>query len=109
MACFEATVHGLWLRNFISRLEIVSSIARLLKIYCDNVATVFFSNNDKYSKDAKHTEIKYFTVKEEIQKQKASIQHNSTILMVTDPLTKGLAPKTFTEHVERMSITGRYY
>ncbi|XP_047979038.1 secreted RxLR effector protein 161-like [Salvia hispanica] len=48
VACFEATVHGLWLRNFISGLRIVGSIARPLKIYCDNSATVFFSKNDKY-------------------------------------------------------------
>jgi len=43
VACFEATVQGLWLRNFISGLGIVDSIAKLLKIYCDNIATVFFS------------------------------------------------------------------
>jgi len=33
VACFEATVHGLWLRNFISGLGIVDSIAKLLRIY----------------------------------------------------------------------------
>ncbi|XP_048235983.1 secreted RxLR effector protein 161-like [Ricinus communis] len=50
VACFKATIHGLWLRNFISGLGIVDSIARSLKIYCDNSAAVFFSKNDKYSK-----------------------------------------------------------
>ena len=109
VACFEATVQGLWLRNFISGLEIVDSIAKPLKIYCDNAAAVFFSKNDKYSKGAKHMEIKYFAVKEEVQNQRVSIQHISTNLMVADPLTKGLAPKTFTEHVERMGIIGRHY
>ena len=54
VACFEATVHELWLRNFISGLRIVDSIAKSLKIYCDNVASIFFSKNDKYSKGAKH-------------------------------------------------------
>ena len=66
VACFEATIHGLWLRNFISGLGIVDSIAKLLKIYCDNFAAVFFSKNDKYSKGAKHIELKYFAVKEEV-------------------------------------------
>ncbi|KAA0055982.1 Retrovirus-related Pol polyprotein from transposon TNT 1-94 [Cucumis melo var. makuwa] len=42
VACFEATVHGLWLWNFISGLRIVDSIAKPLRIYCDNSATVFF-------------------------------------------------------------------
>ena len=38
VACFEATVHGLWLRNFISGLGIVDSISKPLRIYCDNFA-----------------------------------------------------------------------
>ncbi|KAA0032876.1 Retrovirus-related Pol polyprotein from transposon TNT 1-94 [Cucumis melo var. makuwa] len=42
VACFEATVHGLWLWNFISGLGIVDSIAKPLRIYCDNSVTVFF-------------------------------------------------------------------
>ena len=94
----------IWLRNFISGLRIVDSIARPMKIYCDNSAAVFFSKNDKYSKGAKHMEIKYFAVKEEVQKQRVSIEHISTNLMIADPLTKGLSTKAFNEHVESMGI-----
>ena len=104
VACFEATVQANWLRNFISGLGIVDSIAKPLKIYCDNSAAVFFSKNDKYSKGAKHMELKYFVVKEEVQKHKVSIEHISTDLMIVDPLTKGLPPKTFTGHVVNMGI-----
>jgi len=32
IACFEATIHANWLRNFISGLRIVDSIARPLKM-----------------------------------------------------------------------------
>ena len=72
-ACFEATIQANWLRNFISRLGIVDSIARPLKMYCDNSAALF-CKNDKYFKSAKHVELKYFVVKEEIQKQSVSIE-----------------------------------
>ena len=71
VACFEATIHGLWLQNFISRLGIVNNINKSLKIYCNNFAVVFFSKNDNYSKGAKHMEIKYFSIKEEVQKAKS--------------------------------------
>ena len=104
MAYFEATVHGLWLRNFISGLGIVDSVSKPLRIYCDNFVAVFFSKNDKYSKGAKHMELKYLTVKEDIQKQRVSIEYISIQLMVADPLTKGLALKTFKEHVNRMGF-----
>ncbi|KAM3219754.1 hypothetical protein P3L10_024285 [Capsicum annuum] len=49
-------------------------------------------------------ELKYISVKEEVQKHKVSIGHISTKLMIADPLTKGLPPKTFIEHIERMSL-----
>ena len=90
--------------NFISGLRIVDNIARPLKIYCDNSVAIFFNKNDKYSKGAKHMELKYFVVKEEVTKQRVSIEHNSTNLMITDPLTKGLPPKTFIGHIERMGL-----
>ncbi|XP_060200571.1 secreted RxLR effector protein 161-like [Lycium barbarum] len=47
VACFEATIHALWLWNFISRLGVVDTIIKPLKIYCDNTAAIFFSKNDK--------------------------------------------------------------
>jgi len=48
--------------------------------------------------------LKYFVVKEEVQKQRVSIEHISINFTIADPLTKGLPPKTFIEHVENMSI-----
>ncbi|XP_016172709.1 uncharacterized protein LOC107615109 [Arachis ipaensis] len=58
----------------------------------------------RYSKGAKHMEIKYFGIKEEVRKQRVSIEHVRTELMIADPLTKGLQPKTFKEHVHRMGL-----
>ena len=48
--------------------------------------------------------LRYFVVKEEVQKQRVSIEHISTNLMIVDPLTKELLSKTFIEHVESMGI-----
>ena len=104
VVCFKATIQANWLRKFITGLGIVDSIARPLKMYCDNSATIFFCKNDKYSKGAKHMKLRYFVVKEEFQKQIVSIEQISTKLMIADPLTKGLPPKTFIEHVESMGI-----
>jgi len=47
--------------------------------------------------------LKYFVVKEEVQKQRVSIEHISTNLLIVNPLTKGLSPKTFIKHVENMN------
>ena len=97
-------IHVLWLRKFISGLEVVDTITKLLKIYYDNFVAVFFSQNDKYSRGAKHMELKYFVIKEEVQKHRVCIEHIRTDLMIVDPLTKGSQPKTFKEHVHRIGL-----
>ena len=47
MVCFKAMVQAKWLWNFISGLRIIDSIARPLRIYCDDSTTIFFNENDK--------------------------------------------------------------
>ncbi|XP_068650161.1 secreted RxLR effector protein 161-like [Aristolochia californica] len=40
IAYFEASNHGIWLRNFVTGLRVVDGIDRPLKIYCDNNSAV---------------------------------------------------------------------
>ena len=58
VACYEATCHAIWLRNFISAL--VHSIPRPLKLFCDNSATVSFSRNTRSTSRSKHIDVKFF-------------------------------------------------
>lgn len=66
-----------------------------------------FSNNNKYSRGSKHMEFKYFSIKEEVQKHKVTIEHIITKLIIVHPLMKGLPPETFVEHVEKMGLVDR--
>ena len=47
VACYEATCHAIWFRNFVLGLHVIDSIMKPLRIYCDNSATVRFSKNNK--------------------------------------------------------------
>ena len=107
VACYEAMIQGCWLRKFVGELKVIDTISKPLRIYCDNSAAVFFSKNDKYSKGAKHMELKYLSVKDEVKKGTIHIQHIGTKYMIADPLTKGLSPKIFSEHVVNMGIIDR--
>ena len=49
--------------ELISGLGVIDTFTKPLKIYCDNSAAVFFSKNDKYSRGAKHMELKYFPLR----------------------------------------------
>ena len=49
-------------------------------------------------------ELKYFVVKEEVNKQRVLIDHIKTDLMVVDPLTKGLQPNLLKEHIHKIGL-----
>ncbi|CAJ2635046.1 unnamed protein product [Trifolium pratense] len=104
IACYEASNHGIWLRNLVTRLRIVEGIERPLKLYCDNKSAVLYSNNNRSSAKSKYIDIKFLVVKERVQNGQISIEHLGTNSMIADPLTKGLPPKVFHEHTARMGV-----
>ena len=104
VSCFEASSHGVWLKSFISRLRIVDSISRPLKLYCDNSATVFMAKNNKSGSRSKHIDIKYLATREHVKEEKVAIEHISTESMIVDPLTKDMPPKYFKDHEVQMGL-----
>ena len=104
VACYEASNHGIWLRNFVTGLQIVEGIERPLKLYCDNKSVVLYSNNNRSSTKSNHIDIKFLFVKERVQSGQISIEHLGTNSMIADPLTKGIPPKVFHEHVAHMDV-----
>jgi hypothetical protein len=103
-ACYEATGQAIWLKNFIPGLRVVDSISKPLKLYCDNKPAVYYASSNKSSASAKYIDIKYHVVKEMIQDQTISVEYMNTKLMLADPLTKGLPPAVFKEHVAGMGL-----
>jgi hypothetical protein len=104
VACFEATGQAVWLKNFIPGLRVIDSISRPITLYCDNQPAVIFSSNNKSSDAAKHIDIKFLVVKDRVQDQTINVKYINTKLMLADPLTKGLPPSVFREHVTGMGL-----
>ena len=90
VVCYEATCCAIWLRNFISALEVVHSISKPLKLFCDNFAVVSFSRNTRSTFYSKDIDVKFFFVKEKVAESLISVEQTSTISMLADLLTKGL-------------------
>ena len=104
IACYVASNHGVWLRNFVTRLRIVESIERPLKLYCDNQSAVLYATNNRSSSKSKYIDIKFFVVRERVQNCQLCIEHIGTNSMLADSLTKGLTPNKFEEHVAHMGV-----
>ncbi|RVW61151.1 Retrovirus-related Pol polyprotein from transposon TNT 1-94 [Vitis vinifera] len=90
--------------NFVTQLRIVDGIEKPLRINCDNKAAELYSKNNRSSSKSKHIDIKFLVVKERVQSLQVSIEHISTNSMIADPLTKGLPPKVYHEHVTHMGV-----
>src|SRR5688572_22945189 len=104
IACHEATGQAMWLKKFIPGLRVVDCIHRPLKMYCDNEPAVFYAHNNKSSNASKAIEIKFYVVKDRIQDHTISLEHIRTKDMLADPLTKGLPPNVFREHLAGMGL-----
>ena len=92
------------LKSFIYGLIIIDSICRPLRILCDNSADVFMAKNNKNRSLSKHIDIKYLAIRERVKEEKVVIEHISTELMIAVPLTKGMPPQKFKDHVEKMGL-----
>jgi hypothetical protein len=96
---FEATSHVIWLRSFISGLEVVDTISKVLRIYCDNLNVVFFVKNNKSESRSKHIYIKYLAIRKLVKANKVVVEYIITELMIVDSLTKSLSFVAYKRHV----------
>ena len=89
-------------------LRIFDSVPKPLSIFCDNLAAVFLAKNNKSGSRSKHIDIKYLAIRERILKNKVIIQHLSTECMLADPLTKGMPPVKFRDHIVNMGLNPNF-
>ncbi|KAI5342135.1 hypothetical protein L3X38_010010 [Prunus dulcis] len=104
IACYEATSHAVWLRNFIKDIKVGDSISRPILIYNDNTTIVFHCMNNKMSSGPQHIDKKYLTVKEEVADKLVIFDHIRTQDVIADPFTKFLPSEAFPRHVESMGL-----
>jgi hypothetical protein len=89
IACYQATCQAIWLRNFISRLVFMDTIAKPLMIFCDKSAAISFSRNTGSSSRSKHIVIKYLFVREKVAESYICVVHT---------------PRVFQKHVTHMGL-----
>ena len=73
-------------------------------MYYDNSTAVFMGKNNKSGSLSKHIDIKYLAIRERVKEMKVVIGHISTESMIVDPLTKGMPPKFFKDHLVQMGL-----
>jgi hypothetical protein len=73
-------------------------------MYRNNQPAVYYAHNNKSSNASKPIEVRFYVVKDRIRDKTISLEHIGTKDMVADPLTKGLPPNVFQEHLADMGL-----
>ena len=85
-------------------LKVVDDIHKPLKLYYDNEPAVCYAHNNKSSGAAKHIDINFYVVKDKVWDHSISLEHINIKKILVGPLTKGLPPNVFREHLAGMGL-----
>jgi len=64
-----------------------------------------YYNRDKSSVKSKHINVKFLVINDKVRNLILSVDCDSTILNIIDPLIKRIPPKVFFEHIAHMGMT----
>ena len=68
VAACESAKESIWLRKFLTDLEVVPNMHLLITLYCDNSGAVANSKEPRTHKRGKHIKRKYHLIREIVQR-----------------------------------------
>ena len=91
IAASEAANEGVWMKEFISDLGVISSTSGPMKIFCDNTAAIALATESRFHKRTKHIKRCFNSIRDLVQVGDIEICKIHTDLNVANPLTKPLS------------------
>lgn len=104
IAACEAAKEAVWIRNFITGLGVVPSIADPIDLYCDNNGAIAQAKEPRSHSKAKHILRRYHLIREINERGDIHICKVHTNDNVADPLTKALSQQKHEGHTSSMGI-----
>ena len=88
IATSEAAKEAVWIKKFITELEVVPSIAHPILLYCDNIGAIAQAKEPRSHQRSKHVLRTYHLIREIIGRNDVKIKKIQTDQNIVDPLTK---------------------
>ena len=104
VAACEAAKESVWLRKFLTDLEVVPNMHLPVTLYCDNSGAVANSKERRSHKRGKHIQRKYHLIKEIVQRRDVIVTHIASKHNIADPFTKPLTAKVFGGHLVSLGL-----
>ena len=93
MALANAAQEAVWIRRLLN--EFKNDTNKPIKMYEDNQSTIHMSHNPRFHGRAKHIDIKYHYIREQISNKNIVLEYCKSEDMIADILTKGLGKLKF--------------
>ncbi|CAI7860795.1 unnamed protein product [Closterium sp. NIES-53] len=93
IALCSATREGLYLRELLEEAKLAQLPS--FSLFCDNQSAIRIANKNGFANRTKHIALRYFFVKDEIEKRRLELSYCPTSEMVADYLTKKLGKSKF--------------
>ena len=100
----EAAKEAVWLKNFLSDMEIVPNMDKAITLYCDNSGAVANSREPHSHKRGKHIERKYHLIREIVNRGNVIVTKIQMLDNLADSFIKTLSEKLFFKHVGEMGL-----
>ena len=100
----EAANEGVWVKEFISDLGVITSASGPMKIFCDNTGAIPLAKESRFHKRTKHIKRRFNSIRENVEYGDIDICKVHTDRNVADPLTKPLLRAKHDQHQNSMGV-----
>jgi transposase InsO family protein len=104
LAAAEAAKESVWIKEFLTELEVVPSISGPVDLYCDNTGAIALSKEPRSHKQTRHILRRYHLIRQFVNDGWIKIKKVDGVANTADPLTKPLSRAAHELHVASMGI-----
>ena len=109
IAACEAAKEVVWLKKFITYLEVVPNMDKPIVLYCDNNEVVANSKEPRSHKRREHIERKYHLIRDIVHRGDVAVMKIASQDNLADPFTKTLPTKSFEGHLSGMGLKDMFH
>ncbi|KAK9047935.1 hypothetical protein SSX86_033103 [Deinandra increscens subsp. villosa] len=104
IAASEAAKEAVWMKKFITDLDVVPSIKQPIEMMCDNTGAIAQAKEPRSHKKAKHILRKFHYIREVVERNEIKICKVDTDQNLADPFTKPMTHETHDRHREAIGL-----
>ena len=104
IAASEAANEGVWIKEFISDLDVIPCASGPMKIFCENTGAIALAKESIFHKRTKHIKRRFNFLRDQVKEGDIEICKIYTDLNVVDSLTKPLPRAKHDQHQDSMGV-----